>query len=122
MELLEKFRKESETLCMLKNSSRVLGWDQQIMMPRTTAATQVRGRQQAILSRVAHERLVSQEFGDLLKAVADHLGQDGESDDALALARWQRERRRSTAVSADLVEELSIAATCSRAPRSGRRA
>lgn len=110
MTLLETFRKESETICHLQNTSRVLGWDQQIMMPRTTSATMVRGRQRATLSRLAHARMVDGQFADLLSRVEDHLGDDRESDDALALARWKRERRRATAVSGELVEALSLAA------------
>ncbi len=103
MTLLENFRKESETICHLKNASRVLGWDQQIMMPHTAMATMVRGRQRATLSRLAHARMVDSQFADLLLRVEDHLGEDRTSDDALSLARWKRERRRATAVSGELV-------------------
>lgn len=109
MTVIEEFRKESETICHLRNTSRVLNWDQQIMMPQTGAATGVRGRQKATLSRLAHERMVSSEFGDLLERVSDSLSSDPDSDDALALACWKRERQRATSVSAELVEKLALA-------------
>ncbi len=108
MSVLEEFRKESETICHLRNASRVLNWDQQIMMPQTSEATGVRGRQKAVLSRLAHERMVSSQFGDLLERVADSVDAEPDGDDALTLACWRRERRRATSVSADLVEKLAI--------------
>lgn len=108
MSVVDEFRKESETICHLQNAARVLNWDQQIMMPQTDAATNVRGRQKAVLSRLAHERMVAPSFGDMLERVSDELGEDQESDDARALAAWKRERRRATSVSADLVEKLAL--------------
>lgn len=109
MTLLEDFQKETETICHLQNVSRLLGWDQQIVMPKS--ASPVRGRQQAALSRLAHERLVAPSFGEMLKRVEGELGGDQSSDTALILARWQRERTRATSVSGDLVEKLSLAGT-----------
>lgn len=109
MSVVDQFRKESETICLLQNTARVLNWDQQIVMPQTATATMVRGRQKAVLSRLAHERMVSDSFGELLSRVADVLADDPESDDALALAAWQRERRRAKAVSPELVEKLALA-------------
>lgn len=111
MTLLEDFRKESETICLLQNTARVLNWDQQIVMPKTVAASGVRGRQKAVLSRLAHERLTAPAFGDLLQRMADHVGKDRESDEALAVAAWLRQRRRAVAVSSDLVERLAMAST-----------
>lgn len=42
----------------------LLAWDQQTMMPRSAAAS--RGAQLAVLSRLAHERLIDPHVGDLL--------------------------------------------------------
>ena len=109
MSVLEDFRKESETICHLQNASRLLNWDQQIMMPQTSQATGVRGRQKAALSRLAHERMVSPQFGELLERVGDDVSSEPDGDDALSLAFWKRERARATSVSADLVEKLAIA-------------
>lgn len=109
MSVVEEFRKEGETICHLQNAGRLLNWDQQIMMPSSAAATGVRGRQKAALSRLAHERMVSSAFGDLLDRAADALSGDPDSDDARSLAAWQRERRRASSVSAVLVEKLALA-------------
>ena len=111
MTLLEEFQKETETICHLQNVSRLLGWDQQIVMPKS--ASPVRGRQQAAMSRLAHERLVADSFADMLKRVEGELGEDTTSDTALTLARWNRERKRATSVSAELVEQLSLAGAAS---------
>jgi carboxypeptidase Taq len=108
MSVLEAFRKESETICHLHNASRLLGWDQQIMMTKSPQAVSVRGRQKAALARLAHERIVSTSFGELLKRTADELGDDSTSIDAHTLARWERDRKRATSVTADLVEQLSL--------------
>lgn len=110
MSVLEAFRKESETICHLQNARRLLSWDQQIVMTKSSEAVEVRGRQQAALARLAHERMVSKSFEELLKRTADELGDDRNSVDAQALARWQRDRKRATSVSADLVEQLSLTA------------
>lgn len=111
MSVLEEFRKESETICHLRNATRLLNWDQQIVMPQTAEATGVRGRQKAVLSRLAHERMVSSQFGELLERVSDELSADPDGDDALTLACWRRERQRATSVSSELVEKLAVAGT-----------
>ena len=113
MSVLPAFRKESETICHLQNAGRLLSWDQQIAMPKSSAAVEVRGRQQAALARLAHERIVSSAFGDLLKKTEDELGDDTTSVDAHTLARWKRDRTRATSVSADLVEKLSLTGAAS---------
>lgn len=108
MSVLEAFRKESETISHLQNIGRLLNWDQQIMMTKSPQAVEVRGRQKAALARLAHQRLVSDAFGDLLKRTRDELGDDSDSVDAHLLARWQRDRRRATSVSEELVEKISL--------------
>lgn len=108
MSVLEAFRKESETICHLHNASRLMSWDQQIMMTKSSSAVEVRGRQQAALARLAHERLTSNSFGELLKRTSETLGEDDSSVDAHALARWTRDRKRAVSVKPELVEELSL--------------
>ena len=108
MSVLEAFRKESETICHLQNAGRLLGWDQQIMMCKSSSMVEVRGRQQAALSGLAHQRITCSAFGDLLERTADILGDDTSSVDAHSLARWQRDRKRACSVSAELVESLSL--------------
>ena len=108
MSVLEEFRKESETICHLHNASRLMNWDQQIVMTKSPEAVEVRGRQQAALARLAHERLTSKAFGELLQRTSDELGEDDKSVDAHAVARWNRDRKRAVSVKPALVEELSL--------------
>ncbi len=106
-DLIEEFRTESETLCQLKNISRLLNWDHQIVMPAHKGAAQVRGRQRATLSRLYHQGLTDQRFGELVQRVAELTSDEPEGIDALSAARWIRLRRRASAVSPELVERLS---------------
>jgi carboxypeptidase Taq len=111
MSVLDEFRKESETICHLQNTRRLLGWDQQIVLTKSPLAVEVRGRQSAALARLAHERMVSDSFGELLQRVADELGDVTDSVDAHTLSRWQRDRKRAKSVTPKLVEELSLTGT-----------
>lgn len=108
--VLDTFRRESETICHLQNAKRLLSWDQQIMMTKSAGAVEVRGRQQAALALLAHERLTSSSFGDLLARTADEVSQNPDSVAAQEVARWQRERGRAVSVDARLVEQLNLTA------------
>lgn len=108
MSVLEAFNKESETICHLQNAKRLLYWDQQVVMARTDRAAKVRGRQQAALALLAHERLTSNAFGDLLERTAEALDGSSESVEAQALQCWSHERKRATSVKPDLVERLNL--------------
>ena len=52
----------------LRRAAELLGWDQQVMMPRRGAA--VRAEQLATLKRVTHEKFTSPEIGRLLEELA----------------------------------------------------
>lgn len=110
MSVLESFLKESETICHLQNTGRLLNWDQQIVMTKSSKAVEVRGRQKAVLARLAHERLVSKEFGDLLARAAEAVAEQPGSVEAQIVARWQRDRGRALSTSVELVEKLSLTA------------
>ncbi len=62
----------------IERAAAVLGWDQMTYMPQ--GGNQGRGEQLATLASLAHERLVSPEFGDALKAFAEE-AQDAPEDD-----------------------------------------
>lgn len=110
MSVLQSFLKESETICHLQNTGRLLNWDQQIVMTKSAQAVEVRGRQKAVLARLAHQRLVSREFGDLLARAEEEVSGRPESTEAQIVVRWKRERKRAVATSEDLVEKLSLGA------------
>ncbi|MGE4428145.1 MAG: carboxypeptidase M32 [Solirubrobacteraceae bacterium] len=86
----------------LGHAGRVLGWDQQVVMPpRGTAA---RGRAAGTVERLAHERLVDPELVGLLEA-AEAAGEDP------GLVRTvRRNHERARRIPGALVEELAQAA------------
>lgn len=83
--------------------SSLLGWDQSTYLPGAAAAG--RARQQALLSRIRHERATSAEYGRLLDA-AENAADLGEVQRrAVAVAR--RNFERAQRLPARLVGELS---------------
>lgn len=90
----------------LSNASAVLSWDQATYMPPGGAPA--RGRQMALLSRLAHERFIDPAVGrllDELQAHADSLGPD--DDDAGLIRKAQRDYEKSIRVPPQLLAELS---------------
>ncbi len=103
---LDQLRIEAETIWNLKDSLRLIGWDQQIVMP--SKASIARSRQMATLSRLAHERLTSDSFRSLLdKAEKEVEGRDQDCDDFCLVRVARRHHDRSVGLPADLVEELT---------------
>src|SRR5437867_5100502 len=88
----------------------VLSWDERTMMPRGGAAA--RAEQMATLSRVLHERLVSDELAGLLhqaEGYVQHLPY--ESDEASRVRVALREHERARRVPAELKVEMARAAS-----------
>lgn len=86
----------------LSAAGAVLSWDQATYMPPAGAAA--RGRQRAMLSRLAHERATDPTLGrllDRLRAYADDLAPD--SDDASLVRVARRNFERSIKVPVDFV-------------------
>lgn len=93
-------------------SAAVLSWDQSTYMPPGGAAA--RGRQKAMLSRLAHERLTDPGLGRLLDAVtpfAESLPADSDVACLVRVARRQHER--AVKVPADFVARRSAAGSAS---------
>ena len=93
----------------LTKAESLLSWDQETMMPAGGAA--VRAEQLATLSKVVHERFVSDEIARLLEELRDYeAGLPFESDEAslIRVTRrdWEKERR----VPTELREEMTRAA------------
>lgn len=96
----------------LRSADAVLNWDQATYMPEGGAAA--RGRQSALLSRLAHERRISPEIGKLL----DGLARFGESlpaddDDACLIRVARRNFEKAIKVPADYVARASAHAAAS---------
>ncbi len=94
----------------LSKVARLLFWDQQTMMPRRGAG--VRAEQLATLTRIAHERLVSDEIGRLLDDLRPHEESlPYESDEASLIRVTRRDYEKARRVPAELRAEMSRSAS-----------
>jgi len=90
----------------LRGAGSVLGWDQATYMPPGGAES--RGRQLALLSRLAHERLTDPGIGRLLDSLEPWAEAQGTDSDAAALVRvTKRDYDRATRVPAAFIQRLS---------------
>ena len=90
----------------LRMAAAVLSWDQQTYMP--PGGGEARGRQMAILSRIAHERFIDPGVGrliDQLEPWASKLPYD--SDEAALIRVTRREYDQSVKVPAEFVAEIN---------------
>jgi len=87
----------------------IAGWDQQAMMPPGGAA--VRAEQLTTISKVVHERLVSDELGELLEELRPYEESlDYDSDDASLIRVARRDRDKEQKVPSELREAQARAA------------
>jgi carboxypeptidase Taq len=111
-ESLTELRARLREIVDLRAAAAVLDWDQQTYMP--PGGAQARGRQTALLSRLAHERRISPEIGKLLDALTRY----GESlphdhDDACLIRVARRRYEKAIKVPADYVARASAHAAAS---------
>lgn len=102
---LQELKRRLTEVHDLRNAGAVLYWDQTTYMPPGGAAG--RGRQQALLSQLAHERFIDPANGrllDELQAHADSLPHD--HDDAAYLRVTRREYERAVKVPPQFVAEM----------------
>lgn len=89
---------------------RVLGWDQQVLMPRGGAAP--RAQQLATMQRVIHERFTDDRVGELLEELRPwEESLDPDSLDACQLRVVRHDYEKARRVPADLAAELAQAAS-----------
>jgi carboxypeptidase Taq len=87
-------------------ASRVLEWDQLVMMPRRGAQTRAEGL--ATLHRLAHELFVRDEIGELLERLRPEVADlDPDSDDACLIAVTRRDWDKARRVPAELRGEMT---------------
>ncbi|MCK9248797.1 MAG: carboxypeptidase M32 [Solirubrobacteraceae bacterium] len=86
----------------LGHAARVLGWDQQVMMP--PGGTAARGRAAGTIDRLAHERLVDPEIAALLDAA------EAAGEDPGLVRAVRRDHERARLVPGALVAEIAEAA------------
>src|SRR5918994_185922 len=103
-------RKRLAEIVDLRKAQSLLGWDQQVMMPR--AAAPGRAEQLATLDRTAHECFVSPETGRLLEAVRPYEESlDPDSDDASLIRVARADYEKASRVPPELRAELTRAAS-----------
>lgn len=86
----ERFITLCEEIHDLQEIQQLLDWDQQVIMPPRGAAQ--RGHQQAALAALVHQRLTSQELGDLIEEIQEcpDLDEAGRADVREARRAYRR--------------------------------
>jgi carboxypeptidase Taq len=104
-EKLEQLRQQLGVVADLSAATGVLSWDQQTYMPPGGAAG--RAMQLATLSRLAHERFVSDEIGEALSAAESEVANlDPDSDEARLVKKTRRDYDKARKVPAEWVGEF----------------
>ena len=94
----------------LRGAASVLHWDQATYMPPGGAES--RGRQLALLSRIAHDQQADPGIGHLLDTLQPWAESQGEDSDVAALVRvTRRDYERATRVPSTFIERLSAHTT-----------
>ena len=102
MNALVELKSELQAISDLHSAAMVLEWDQNTYMP--PGGAEARGRQIALLSRLAHERRSAERMGELLGSLAATADQD--SVDGAMVRRAHRDWERATRVPSVLMEEM----------------
>ncbi len=103
MNALVELKSELRAISDLNAAAMVLEWDQNTYMP--PGGADARGRQIALLSRLAHERRSATRMGELLGELSAMA--DAESVDGALVRRALRDYQRATKVPAELMEAIS---------------
>jgi carboxypeptidase Taq len=98
----EQFLETVQRIANVSSAAGVLNWDQEVMMPEE--GTPARAQQKSALSAVAHEELTSEEMAGYLDDLADA---DLSPEQGAVVREIRRQHERATAVSTDLVQEIS---------------
>jgi carboxypeptidase Taq len=105
----DELRMRLAEIADLVKTASLLGWDQHVMMPPRGA--QIRAEQMATVGRIAHQKFISAEIGDLIDKLRDW-GEQHEYDSLeaslirVAAADWEK----ASKVPADLRAEMSRSA------------
>jgi carboxypeptidase Taq len=103
---LDRLRTQLAEIADLHHAEQVLDWDSRVSMPH--AGAEARADASATLTRMIHERAVSDELGRLLEELAPLEPElDPDSADAALIRVTRRDWERSRSVPADLAAELS---------------
>ena len=103
MNPLEELKKKFSEITRLNHIRNLLGWDEQVNLPNGSFGG--RAEQSALLSKIVHERLISDKIGNLIKESEklDHLN----LIDAATLREAKRDYEQEVKLPTELVEEIS---------------
>ncbi len=109
-EQLTKLKELLAEIADLNRATAVLGWDQQVNMPR--AGAENRGQQIATLQKIAHIKSTSEEMGRLLDDLQPYVETlDPDSFEKRLVKVSRRNYDRATRVSAEYVAEINTVTT-----------
>ena len=109
-ERLDKLKALMGEVADLNAAEALISWDQQTYMPRGGA--EARGRQLATISRLAHERLISDEIGQLIADLKTELADaDPDSDGARYVKVASKDYDEATKVPPEFVARMAELAT-----------
>ncbi|GAH24173.1 unnamed protein product, partial [marine sediment metagenome] len=103
MKALEELKKEFTDITRLNHIRSLLGWDEMVNLPKGSFGA--RGEQNALMSKIVHERLISDKIGKLVKE-AEKLT-DLNLVDSATLREAKRDYEQEIKLPTELVEEIS---------------
>jgi carboxypeptidase Taq len=107
MNPIEDLKKEFTEITRLNYIRALLGWDEQVNLPH--GSFEGRAAQNALMSKIVHERLISDKIGKLIKE-AEKLT-DLNLIDAATLREAKREYEQEVKLPTELVEEIAKTAS-----------
>jgi carboxypeptidase Taq len=106
-EKLEQLKERLGEVADIGRAASVLGWDQQVNMP--PGGHEARGRQLATLSKIAQEKFITDEVGNLIDDVKHELnGTDQASDEAALIRVAARNYEKARRVPPEFIAEQAI--------------
>lgn len=105
-QVLNQLKQKLTELSYLNSANALLQWDQEVHMP--DQAVEARSKTSSNLSKLIHEKLLSDEFEQLIEPAKEMLDQAQlEDEDAAIVREAYREYEREKKLPAEFVEELS---------------
>jgi len=107
MNAIEELKKEFSEITRLNHIRALLGWDEQVNLPKGSFGG--RAEQNALMSKIVHERLISDRIGNLIKEAEKLTGLD--LIDSATLREAKRDYEQEVKLPTELVEEISRTAS-----------
>jgi carboxypeptidase Taq len=106
-EKLEQLKERLGEVADIGRAASVLGWDQQVNMP--VLGNEARGQQLATLSKIAQEKFIADEVGQLLEDLKkEFAGADADSDDVAMIRVASRDYDKARRVPPSFIKEQAI--------------